>query len=103
MFGLDLTSIRRFRNSATLTQAKVADLSGVAQSKLSKIERGVANPEIATLNAICAALDAELIIVPRRIGGDVRNMVDRHLNRRVSAGIPVMSVRDEIFIPDGED
>jgi transcriptional regulator with XRE-family HTH domain len=86
-----------------MTQTKVADLSGVAQSKLSKIERRVANPEIATLNAICAALDAELIIVPRRIGGDVRNMVDRHLNRRVSAGSPVMSVRDEVFIPDGED
>ena len=54
MFGLDLTSIRSFRNSASLTQAKVADLSGVAQSKLSKIERAAANPEIATLNAICA-------------------------------------------------
>jgi transcriptional regulator with XRE-family HTH domain len=86
-----------------LTQAKVADLSGVAQSKLSKIERGVANPEIATLNAICSALDAELILVPRRIGGDVRNMVDRHLNRKATATQPVMSVRDEVFIPDGED
>jgi transcriptional regulator with XRE-family HTH domain len=103
MFGLDLTSIRRFRISASLTQSKVADLSGVAQSKLSKIERGVANPEIATLNAICAALDAELIIVPRRIGGDVMNMVDRHLNRHVPTVRPVMSVRDEVFIPDGED
>ena len=103
MFGFDLTSLRRFRKSTALTQARVADISGVPQSKVSKIENGLANPEIATLNAICAALDAELIVVPRRIGGDVRNMVDRHLNRRVSAGNSVMSVRDEIFIPDGED
>ncbi len=102
MFGLDLTSIPRFRKASALTQVKVADLSGVAQSKVSKIETGVANPEVATLNAICAALDAELIIVPRRIGGDVRAMVDRHLNRRAPVG-PVMSVRDEVFIPDGED
>jgi transcriptional regulator with XRE-family HTH domain len=103
MFGFDLTSIRRFRDAATLTQAKVADLSGVAQSKLSKIERGIANPEIATLNAICSALDAELILVPRRIGGDVRNMVHRHLNRKTVASNSVMSVRDEVFIPDGDD
>jgi transcriptional regulator with XRE-family HTH domain len=86
-----------------LTQAKVADLSGVTQSKLSKIERDIANPEIATLNAICSALDAELILVPRRIGGDVRNMVDRHFNRSAPATKPVMSVRDEVFIPDGDD
>jgi transcriptional regulator with XRE-family HTH domain len=103
MFGLDLTSLRRFRRATSLTQAKVADLSGVPQSKVSKIENGYANPEIATLNAICSALDAELIVVPRRIGGDVRNMVDRHLNRKTTTEKPVMSVRDEVFIPDGED
>ncbi len=103
MFGFDLTSIRRFRDAATLTQVKVADLSGVAQSKLSKIERGVANPELATLNAICSALDAELILVPRRIAGDVRNIVDRYQDRKAATAKQVMSVRDEVFIPDGDD
>lgn len=103
MFGLDLTSFREFRKAVAKSQAKVADLSGVSQSIVSRIERGVANPELATLNAICAALDAELILVPRRIGGDVRNIVDRHLNRKAALTVPVKEVRDEVFIPDGED
>ena len=103
MFGLDLTSFRQFRKTVVMSQAKVADLAGISQSKVSRIERGVANPEVATLNAICAALDAELILVPRRIGGDVRNMIDRHLNRRAEVRRPIMEVRDEVFIPDGDD
>ncbi|CAN7360682.1 helix-turn-helix transcriptional regulator [Rhizobium rhizogenes] len=86
-----------------MSQSKLADLAGISQGKVSVIEAGRANPEVATLNAICAALDAELILVPRRISGDVRGMIDRHLDRPTSAGGPVMSVRDEIFIPDGDD
>ena len=103
MFGLDSFAIRQLRKAMALSQADVADLSGVSQGKVSQIERGTANPELATLNAICAALDAELILVPRRIGGDVRAMVDRHLNRDNVVGKQVMSVRDEVFIPDGDD
>lgn len=86
-----------------MSQAKLADLAGISQGKVSTIEAGKANPETATLNAICAALDAELILVPRRIGGDVRSMVDRHLNRKNRLVGPVISVRDEVFIPDGDD
>ncbi|NKL74281.1 helix-turn-helix domain-containing protein [Rhizobium leguminosarum bv. viciae] len=103
VFGLDLRTFRIFREAIHMTQAKLADLAGVTQSKVSTIESGQANPEVATLNALCAALDAELILVPRRIGGDVRRMVDRHLNRHVATVTPVMSVRDEVFIPDGDE
>ncbi|MBY5710089.1 helix-turn-helix transcriptional regulator [Rhizobium leguminosarum] len=103
IFGLDLRTFRNFREAIQMSQTKLADLAGTSQSKVSKIEAGKANPEVATLNALCSALDAELILVPRRIGGDVRRMVDRHLNRHVTAVTPVMSVRDELFIPDGEE
>ncbi|MCA2431018.1 helix-turn-helix domain-containing protein [Rhizobium leguminosarum] len=103
IFGLDFSRFRLLRESVNMSQAKLADLAGVSQGKISVIEAGKANPEVATLNAICAVLDAELILVPRRIGGDVRMMVDRHLNRYSSPTGPVMSVRDEVFIPDGDD
>ncbi len=86
-----------------MSQEKLGDLAGISQSRVSAIEAGKDNPKIATLNALCAALDAELILVPRRIGGDVRGIVDRHLNRHVAPTGPVKSVRDELFIPDGDD
>ena len=103
IFGLDFSGFRPLREALEMSQAKLADLAGISQGKISVIEAGRANPETATLNAICAALDAELILVPRRISGDVRAMVDRHLDRPASAGGRVMSVRDEVFIPDGDD
>jgi transcriptional regulator with XRE-family HTH domain len=103
IFGLDFSRFRLLRESVDMSQARLADLAGVSQDKISIIEAGKANPEVSTLNSICAALDAELILVPRRIGGDVRTMVDRHLNRYSRPTGPVMSVRDEIFIPDGDD
>ncbi|MGO7452006.1 helix-turn-helix domain-containing protein [Rhizobium ruizarguesonis] len=102
IFGLDFSRFRLLRESVNMSQARLADLAGVSQGKISIIEAGKANPEVATLNSICAALDAELILVPRRIGGDVR-VIDRHLNRYSSPTGPVMSVRDEVFIPDGDD
>ena len=102
-FGLNLRSFRLLRQALNMSQAKLADLAGTSQSKVSAIERGKANPEVATLNALCAALNAELVLVPRRIGGKVRRMVDDHLNRAATAATPIMSVKDEIFIPDGDD
>ena len=103
VFGFDFKGFRLLREAANMSQAKLADLAGVSQGKVSTIEAGKANPETATLNAICAALDAELVLVPRRISGSVRTMVVKHLNRYVAPVGPVMSVRDEIFIPDGDD
>lgn len=103
VFGLDFTMFRVFREAVKMSQEKLADLSGISQGKVSKIENGKANPEYATLRALCAALDLELVLVPRRISGDVRRMVDRHMNRNTEAPTQVLSVRDELFIPDGED
>ncbi|WP_430253199.1 helix-turn-helix domain-containing protein [Neorhizobium sp. DAR64872/K0K18] len=101
-FGVDFGAFRTLREARKMSQSTLADLADISQGKVSKIEAGRGNPESATLNALCAALDAELILVPRRIGGDIRAMVDRHLNRPASVG-PVMSVRDELFIPDDDD
>ncbi|PZM08082.1 helix-turn-helix domain-containing protein [Rhizobium tubonense] len=101
--GVDFSRFRILREAKKMSQAEVADLADISQGKVSIIEAGKANPEVTTLNAICAALDAELILVPRRIGGDVRNLVDRHLNRHVTPVGAVMSVRDEVFIPDPKD
>ncbi len=50
------------RSAAGKSQTELATLTGIDQSDISKIERGVANPSIATLNRISEALGMELHI-----------------------------------------
>ena len=45
-----------------LSQKELAESTGIDQSDISKIERGVANPSIGTLSRIAEAMDAELIV-----------------------------------------
>ena len=44
------------------SQKELSEATGIDQSDLSKIERGVANPSVATLNRIAEALDAKLVV-----------------------------------------
>ena len=50
------------RKEAGLTQVQLAELTGLDQSDISKIERGVANPSVKTLQRIAKALDKQLDI-----------------------------------------
>ncbi len=45
-----------------ISQKKLSELTGIDQSDISKIERGNANPSVATLERIAKALDSELVI-----------------------------------------
>ena len=45
-----------------ISQKELSDLTGIDQSDISKIERGIANPSINTLSRIARALDAKLQI-----------------------------------------
>ena len=51
------------RKAKGLTQNALADLSGVQQADISKIERGVSNPTWQTLGKIASALGGRLGIV----------------------------------------
>ena len=44
------------------SQKELSEATGIDQSDLSKIERGMANPSVSTLNRIAEALDAKLIV-----------------------------------------
>lgn len=50
------------RAKAGLSQKELSELTGIDQSDISKIERGVANPSVATLERIAAALGGHLTI-----------------------------------------
>lgn len=66
--GLDLITLREVRG---LTQTQLAELAGVPQGQISRIEcaTGV-NPTQKTLLKLARALDADLRIVPRDAASD---------------------------------
>ena len=51
------------RAVAGITQKQLAALSGIDQSDISRIERGIANPSVATLERIAEALGGTLSII----------------------------------------
>ncbi|WP_051142600.1 helix-turn-helix domain-containing protein [Gryllotalpicola ginsengisoli] len=57
LFGVRL---RRLRSSLGLTQEQLALLTGINPSNLGKIERGTANPSLATMTRIAVALGVDL-------------------------------------------
>ena len=50
------------RAIAGLSQKQLASITGIDQSDISKIERGIANPSVATLDRIATALGGHLTI-----------------------------------------
>lgn len=52
------------RHEMHLTQKQLAELSGIDQAEISRIERGQANPTTATLSALTRALAVDVQLVP---------------------------------------
>jgi transcriptional regulator with XRE-family HTH domain len=50
------------RARAGLSQKQVAEMAGIDQSDFSKIERGLANPSLSTLERIAKAMGGKLIL-----------------------------------------
>ena len=51
------------RKAAGLNQQQLADLTGINQSEISRIETGLANPTVETVQRLTSALDVHLAIV----------------------------------------
>ncbi|MGI9186006.1 MAG: helix-turn-helix domain-containing protein [Gaiellales bacterium] len=64
-------SINALRHGRGMTQAQLAERSGVPQGQISRIEQAAGvNPTQKTLLKLARALDADLCIVPRERAGD---------------------------------
>jgi DNA-binding XRE family transcriptional regulator len=55
--------VRELRKERQLTQAQLAQASGIDQAEISRIERGQSNPTSATLTALLAPLNAEIGVI----------------------------------------
>lgn len=58
--------IASLRADAGMTQTQLADVAGVPQPEISRIERGAGNPTRDTLARLASALGAHLTLIPRR-------------------------------------
>jgi DNA-binding XRE family transcriptional regulator len=54
--------LRKCRRQVKLTQIQLAELAGITQSRLSRIETGQVIPRLEQLASLCEALGAELDI-----------------------------------------
>jgi DNA-binding XRE family transcriptional regulator len=52
------------RRDRHLTQKQLAELSGIDQPEISRVERGQSNPTTATLSALARALAVDIRLVP---------------------------------------
>ena len=59
-------ALQRIRHRSHLTQGELGVRSGLWQETISKVESGVGGTKLETFCDILAALDLELMIIPRR-------------------------------------
>src|SRR5690606_6744689 len=57
-------AIAAARKARRLTQPVLSELTGIQQAEISRIERGVGNPTVATLLRLADALGQRLTLVP---------------------------------------
>jgi transcriptional regulator with XRE-family HTH domain len=81
-------SVRKARRRAGLTQRRLAELTGVAQPTIAKVERGSAVPRVDTLARLLAACGEEIQAVPKRGQG-----IDRTLIRELLRMSPAERLR----------
>ena len=62
MHKVSSQAVAAARAAAGISQKQLAALTGIDQSDISKIERGIANPSVATLDRIANALGGQLTI-----------------------------------------
>ena len=55
-------AVTKARAAAGISQMQLAEMTGIDQSDISNIERGVANPSVSLLERIAEALEGELYI-----------------------------------------
>jgi transcriptional regulator with XRE-family HTH domain len=91
--------VRDRRRKLGLQQAALGRLVGRDQAYISHLEHASGNPSLETILSLAAALDVELMLVPREKTVEV----ERLLGRSDVSSQPVTSVFDDVFVPDPDE
>ncbi|MEX2553643.1 MAG: helix-turn-helix transcriptional regulator [Actinomycetota bacterium] len=76
------TQLIELRRKRGITQKQLAALTGVAQSEISRIERGVVHPTDITLAKLADAMDADVRIVERSLPSNPKREAFKELYRQ---------------------
>jgi transcriptional regulator with XRE-family HTH domain len=93
------TALRRARGRAGLTQRALADLTGVAQPTIARIERGREEPRVGTLEVLLSACGHRLEIT-RRGGEGIDRTAIRELLALTPAERADLAIRDARALDD---
>jgi DNA-binding XRE family transcriptional regulator len=92
----ELISLRKTHG---LTQAALASRAGLARITINKIENGVVDPQLSTLEEYGRVLDVEFMAVPRHLKAELESFLKsggRFLAQPTGASAP-KSVVDEVL------
>lgn len=71
--------LRQLRHRKGWSQRELAEKAGVPQSTVGRIETGALSPRLDTLERLAFALDAEVVIQPKRDRGIDRTLIQQLL------------------------
>lgn len=92
------------RDTSGMSQAALGKHVGITQAQISRIERGLSNPQLSTVQNIAGALELQLMLVPRSLGPVVRALVeDFTVAQDLSVAGPREDVRSLYRIEAEED
>lgn len=80
-----LRTLLAARDARGLSQAALGKSLGISQAQISRIERGLNDPQLSTLYNIAGALDLRLMLVPRSLGPVVKALVEESTAVRESS------------------
>ncbi len=91
--------LRHLRRRANMTQRDLAERSGVAQNAISRIERGVNQPQPATVSALAGALDTSvgtLLGDLNLLDPELLSLADRYQSEVHILGLIDVGIREKV-------
>lgn len=68
--------LRAAREAQKMSQRELSARSGLTQSHISQIERGIMEPGLGSLVDVARALDLEIVLAPKKLMPAIRNILD---------------------------
>lgn len=71
-----IACLRRLRRARRLSQKHLADLCGLHQSNIARLEAGRQDTHLSTLERIAEKLDCQIVLIPKWLGSTIAGLID---------------------------
>ncbi|MEK8109352.1 helix-turn-helix transcriptional regulator [Micromonospora sp. M12] len=96
LVGLLGSAIRQQRQSRELSQCELAELAGISQATVARIEGGDRAPSIAVLERLLAAMDVQLVVGVEPLDAHLDARIDDLAARPIAERIDALGL-DELL------